>query len=843
MRRKRIWFAAFLLLALVVSLPWLLRLTVFHRPVRAAFERQLGRSVEFRTLTAQLLPRPALVARGFVLHAQEGFGAEPFLYAEEVVCAFPAAVLWRWRFECAQVNFLQPSINLARADDQAWNLAAFLLEPSAGKSDGSGVAASRPIFSVTEGRINFKSGADKLIYALTDVRLRLAPLAEGGWQVQLDATPLRTDRRLSEIGRLRLQGQVESAQEFSDLRFQMQVGLERGSLAQWVALVTGGDPGVRAEASLTVRFEGTPVAWSAQGKLTLADLRRWDLLASQRTPRWDCDFAVKGKDGWDTIEIEEFAVRSRQSEINFTGAVRDLFGQPQWNLQATSSRLVLDEMLGQFASLKSNVPDGTRLDGVAQLELVVRGGLPQWEGKLTSAEPMALRIPGRGEPVPLSGLNLELSRGQLVLQPLTMEFSPGNALAVSGTWQPGRAPFTYRVRWQSESVDLSSLEQMAAAFGWRLYQPDRWEGQAALDLVGSGDARNGWAVRWRGRLELSEAKFYPPEFNQALSIPQAHLLWSRRGLRVDPLVLQLGEDQIIATLQRPSRDAQWTVNATAARLDVAALDELLNPGRRSLLTRLVQSGRSPQREWKELSLQGALRVDDLRAGPFRLRRLRTQAEWREGKLFLTRLRFRAYGGRFAGRLQGDFLADPPKYRLEGNLRKINVHELLVGTSDLGELLTGLAGADVVLDAAGTRARQFVRSLEGRIVGVLRDGEMRSVNLLAAMAAANGPEQSGDAVGGVTRLQSLGGDFRIAGRQVELDQVRAIVTGAALELTGRVGFDGRMDLQLRGQPLLVEGRRPSPAAKRLLALTYRLTGTLRRPQVQLAPPPPTTGDTP
>jgi hypothetical protein len=376
-----------------------------------------------------------------------------------------------------------------------------------------------------------------------------------------------------------------------------------------------------------------------------------------------------------------------------------------------------------------------------------------------------------------------------------------------------------------------------------LYQPDRWEGQAALDLVGSGDAQNGWAVRWRGRLELSEAKFYPPEFNQALSIPQAHLLWSRRGLRVDPLVLRLGDDQIIATLQRPSRNAQWTLNATAARLDVAALDELLNPGRRSLLTRLVQSGRSPQREWKQLSLRGVLRVDDLRAGPFRLRRLRTQAEWRDGKLSLTRLRFRAYGGRFAGRLQGDFLADPPKYRLEGNLRQINVHDLLVGTSDLGELLTGLAGADVVLEAAGTRASQFVRSLEGRIVGVLRDGEMRQVNLLEAMAAASGPEQSGDPVDGVTRLQSLGGDFRIAGRQVELDQVRAIVTGAALELTGRVGFDGRMDLQLRGQPLLVEGRRPSPADKRLLALTYRLTGTLRRPQVQLAAPQPATGDIP
>ena len=51
MRRKRLWVAAFLLLALVLSLPLLLNLEMFRGPVHRALERELGRPVELASLT------------------------------------------------------------------------------------------------------------------------------------------------------------------------------------------------------------------------------------------------------------------------------------------------------------------------------------------------------------------------------------------------------------------------------------------------------------------------------------------------------------------------------------------------------------------------------------------------------------------------------------------------------------------------------------------------------------------------------------------------------------------------------------------------------------------------
>ena len=126
MRRKRLWVAAFLLLALVLSLPLLLNLEMFRGPVHRALERELGRPVEMASLTASLLPRPSIVAEGVMVHDDPAFGYEPFLYAERVDCRLPGRVFWTWRLECSELYFYRPTINLVRAPTGAWNVAALL---------------------------------------------------------------------------------------------------------------------------------------------------------------------------------------------------------------------------------------------------------------------------------------------------------------------------------------------------------------------------------------------------------------------------------------------------------------------------------------------------------------------------------------------------------------------------------------------------------------------------------------------------------------------------------------------------------------------------------------------
>lgn len=841
MHRKRRWLAALLLLALVLSLPLLVNLEVFRRQALQALARQLGREVEITSLTARLLPRPGLVGQHVQVFEQEGFGAEPFLYADAVDCNLPLRLLWTWRWDCSEIHFLRPSINLVRSSSQAWNVGTFLLRGAATSGKKTLGDEPAPVISAVDGRINFKLGADKQVYALTAVRLRVEPLDGGRWRLELQGTPVRGDRRLTETGTLRVRGEVSPAAEFFALPFRFQVDLDQGSVAQLMALVTGREPSWRALASFAATLEGSPAGWKVRGTVTLAQLRHRELVASPRSPRWLGEFNLAIVDRGRAVEINKVVLRGQQAELEVIGRMEDLFGQPRWAIEVSAGHLQLDELMAQWAGLKANVPPEARLVGVTRLALSGQGQLRDWKGELTAPEGVTLQAPGLSRPVELADLRLRLEQGRLELEPLTVQFSAEQRLLVEGDWRFLTDGLPYRLHWRSPGVDLEQLQKAAAAFGWDLFGPTHWQGRAQIELDWRGEAANGTRPRWQGRVELRETKFHPPEFNQPLDILQARLVWSRNRIRIKPLVLRLGDNPVTGTLERRRNSSRWYAKLAAGELRLDALDELLNPGRRGLLARLVGAAPPQTPRWANLAAAGEVRVEELTAGPFRLRRLQAEGRWEQGRLELRRLRFRAYEGRFVGRMEGDFLSTPPQYRLTGNLKQIELAGLLADSTELGGFFTGMAGADLSLQTAGTRPRELLGELQGHVVGVVHDGTVVHLNLLAAMAAAAEEEPDGARTQEATALQSLAGEFRVADQQVELDEVRLIVDGAALELSGRVRFDGGLNLRLRGEPLRVAGRSTPPAATRVLAPSYRLRGSLRRPQVQRVEPAPPADD--
>lgn len=831
MRRTRRWLAVLLLLALILFLPLLVNLEIFRQQVRRALEVELGREVELASLTARLLPRPGVVARGVMVFEQEGFGAEPFLYADEMHCDVPLRALWRGRLDCAAIHFLRPSINLVRNSDHVWNVGSLLLR--AGQPPGEGTAgAVPPVISAVEGRINLKLGADKQVYALTAARLRVEPVSDGLWRLQLEATPMRSDRRLTETGKLRVQGEIGPAAEFSLLPFSFHASLERGSLAQLTALASGREPPLRAQVSFAASLEGRPAGWRAQGTVSFAQLRHRDLVASPGSPRWEGEFDLTVADGGRAVGIRKIILRGQRSELELTGRLEDAFGRQRWAVEVQDGRLALDELMRQWASLKENVASNTRLDGVARLTLKANGPLRDWRGELTAPEGISLQVPGLSSPVEIPDLRLRLERGRLELAPLTLQFSPEQALVLNADWRLLVPRRPYWLRWQSRGVDLESLQKTAAVFGWDLFELARWQGRAALELEWRGDTSAGTRLRWQGEAELREARFYPPEFNQPLEILQARLQWRGNRTEVQPLVMRLGGSPVTATLERTGSPGRWNASFSAGELRLGALDGLLNPARRGLLARLVGPESRSSSRWRDVMVAGDIRVAELAAGPFRLRQVQAQGRWEGGQLELTRLRFRAYGGRFDGRVQGDFRSAPPEFRLAGNAKQVELPALLGDTTELGPLFSGVAGADLSLQTAGTGTRELLRALQGRVVGVVHSSGVRHLNLLAAMAAAAEQEAGAVPDKAGTELQSLAGAFRVADEQVELDGVRMIVDGAALELSGRVKFDSSLELRLSGEPLLVAGRPAAPSLVRLLRSSYRVTGTLRRPQVEL-----------
>ena len=837
MRRKRGWLVALLLLALLLAAPLLMNLEVFRAPVRRAVERQLGRPVEFATLSAQFLPWPGIVGRGVVVYEQEGFGAEPFLYADEVHCHLSLGMLRSGRLEFSEIYFIQPSINLVRASGGAWNVGTFLLAGQESGKTGNPAPARPPVVSATEGRINIKLGADKQIYALTDARLRAEPLPGGRWRLQLEATPMRSDRRLSETGTVRVQGEVGHGSTLASVPFRFQVGLERGSLSQLVALVAGHESWMRARSGLAATVEGTPADWKARGTLMITGLRHKDLVAPARTPRWQADFEVGFQEERHVLRIERLRLRGRRSELHLAGRVEDLFEKPGYDLQWRADLLSADELLGQWAALWAGVSTEARLDGALRLALTARGPLREWEGQLEAVETLALRAPGLPRPAELSNLRVFLRRGRLELAPATLGFSPDSVLRVEGDWRATTPGLPYRLRWQSSGLELEPLQKAAAVFGGDFLAPTRWRGRAQFDLTWQGRLGETPSPRWEGRAELRGAEFHPPEFNRPLDILEARLDWRGNRLRVEPLVVRLGENPVTGTLERQGEPGRWSATLSAGELRLAALDDLLNPAQRGLLARLGGEDSGPGARWDEMDVSGELKVEELTAGPFRLRQLQAQGRWEKGRLELSRLRFRAYGGRFDGRLQGDFRVSPPQYRLAGNVKQVELGSLLAETTKLGPLFRGPAGADLSLQTAGLGPDELVQNLQGRVVGVLHDGAITHFNLAAALASASAGEDLAGGAPAFTELQSLAGDFRLAGEQVELDAVRLIMDGAAMELSGRVRFDGSLDLRLSGEPLQVAGRPVSAGTARLLTSAYRLSGTLHRPQVEVDEPAP------
>ena len=206
--------------------------------------------------------------------------------------------------------------------------------------------------------------------------------------------------------------------------------------------------------------------------------------------------------------------------------------------------------------------------------------------------------------------------------------------------------------------------------------------------------------------------------------------------------------------------------------------------------------------------------------------------WKERRLALTRLRFQAFGGRFRGRFHADFQGEEPQYQCTGNLKEISLAQFLRTTTTLGELFSGRLGADVVLQTTGRRPVDWRHNLQGTVAGVITDGRLTHIDLLAAMSAAAGLTRAGRTGEGATELQSLAGEFEIGERRVRFEGTRMIVDGAALELAGEVDFDAKINLRLRGELLRVAEAKRMSTLRRLFDSTYQLRGTLKEPSVRV-----------
>jgi hypothetical protein len=285
--RKKSWMVLVLFVGLLLLLFLPPRITIghFQRRLESTMSAAVGRPVTIRYVHPRLLPQPGFDLDGFVIQDDPALSSEPLLRSDSVTADLRLLSLWRGRIEISKLTLQNPSLNLVRGRDGHWNVEALFVRaaqiPSA--PTAKRIAEARPRFPYIEadsGRINFKNGEEKKVYAFSDADFALWLAAENEWELRLKATPIRTDRDLGDTGTLRVSGRIERATSAAEMPLHLKVTWQDAQLGQLTELVYGRDRGWRGTVNGQASLSGSPQSLNVEARAVVNDFRRYDIGSS-----------------------------------------------------------------------------------------------------------------------------------------------------------------------------------------------------------------------------------------------------------------------------------------------------------------------------------------------------------------------------------------------------------------------------------------------------------------------------------------------------------------------------------------------------------------------------------
>lgn len=241
-----------------------------------------GRQVEVRSYSFSIWSGPVLEAHSVVVAEDPRFGEEYFLRAESLTVRIAWRSLLTGHLELGTVSLSQPTLNLVRSLDGAWNLAEWLPRPANVSNPASRTETlSNSVRSVrfhrievNGGRVNFKRGDDKLPFAFSGIKGTLATESSGRWRLDLLATPLRAGGIVQQPGTIHLVGDVGGTS--SRLRpAALQLNWNDATVPDVFRLIEGRDYGVRGNLDLSVAARTDGDSWVMEVNTAVAQLHRW----------------------------------------------------------------------------------------------------------------------------------------------------------------------------------------------------------------------------------------------------------------------------------------------------------------------------------------------------------------------------------------------------------------------------------------------------------------------------------------------------------------------------------------------------------------------------------------
>jgi len=254
-----------------------------HGYLVAHLERAFGRQVEVVSFDARILPSPQLDANGVTVGEDPSFGHEYFLRAERLSAGLRWLGLLRGHFEFGTMSLYKPSLILVRNAEGRWNLERWLppakvnlVQIPRPYGPSSPVAPVNRLQKIDfdEGRINFKTGDDKLPFAFIGVSGSVDQISPGRWQLRLEARPWRSGVSLQSAGTIQVVGDVAG----TSTRLQpaeITLHWSAASLADVFRLFRGQDYGLRGVFALDASAK---VGMSRKMLPEIGNFQSWQVL-------------------------------------------------------------------------------------------------------------------------------------------------------------------------------------------------------------------------------------------------------------------------------------------------------------------------------------------------------------------------------------------------------------------------------------------------------------------------------------------------------------------------------------------------------------------------------------
>jgi hypothetical protein len=849
--RRRIALAVLALALLALFAPPFVNVNRFRARIVHNMEEALGRKVTVESVNLQLLPRPGFELHNLVIADDPAFGAEPMLRADEVSARLRLSSLWRGRLEVASLNLKSgvdispPSLNLVRAADGRWNIAALLQRtaqtPSAPTALTKAEARPRfPYIQIDGGRINFKIGQEKKVHVLTDADFTLWLASEDEWAFHLVARPIRTDFNLNDTGILKVTGRFRRARNLRDTPFDVSVVIDNAQLGALTTLLYGRDRGWRGTFVADAHLTGTPMALDITTQASVRDFRRYDIQAtSPLSLQAQC--SAKYSSPTESLSAVDCQFPLGSGLVRISGDAQGIIAPTAYHLSLTAQNAGIQPLVIFAQHTKKDLPGDLAARGTVDAAFEVRKDPPATSGSWSGG-----------------GRTSDISLASSVLTPelklASLGFSFANPAPKPSSWKTRQSsrrgsqtapatPAIPRLTFTSFHLPLgaNAPADAEAWFGKDDYQVhlagDTWiarllqvgrtlglsvpayemDGTARVDLQITGNWAGFSPPLITGSAQIHNLVAPMHGLNAPLQIASANLQLDPAMAALQHVILRFTGSplQLTGSMHLPRNcaapgECSLSFDLQTDQLSMDELNRLVNPALAKRSWYDVFSLRGPGSTLGQAHASGHITATRLAVKSLLAQHMSADVQLQAGVLTITNLHADLWNGKYQGEWHADFNPTQPEYTGSGTLKGVGMPQLAALMHD--NWATGTVDATYRVAMSGAAASQLVSSLSGAANFTWRNGVLRHVAL--------------DSHSAPLQFKSFTGQMELRKGEFDLAPSRLITGAGAYEVKGTASLARQLSMTMHNgsrsydifgsleKPKVVPVSAPAPATAKL-----------------------------